>query len=260
MAVLKSLNEFPPRLETFLKTNLGGTALRTMEALSIEKAAKGQLLADTSKVEVFVVENGVPKRRKSLKEINPAKLPLPNYAIQMTGPRLADLLPALRYALRRFRAVAPISSGRKKNHPFSYSRSIEVWGKGGIVNSVDQLDDDFITPDSTFTIVNVAPHASFLERDSGDVLMKRVALDTLSKFGPGVFVAFEYENSDSFGYTYRPDQGGPTPETARKTGRTSPVVYALPTITLGLAGIGGKASFIANAKRRRSRRPTSRRR
>lgn len=236
--------------------------LRTKQVLVINQSV-GKFPQDPENYSVFMGRNQGPTipgtrvlatKRRNLSTIQPKYIPYPG-RIYITNDDQQNMAEAVRFFLAAFSILAP--RGRwnylRKRHYFRYSTSLAFY-----VNQVQYAGSGFLSrmenveEGDLVEIVNYAPHAATLAKNKRDG-MYRAAVRTRDRYGPGIQVSYFYINSDAVGRTYAKGYGGPSPETARATGRPYPVVYALPIVSFAFNTPGRSNSrFVkpGNSRRR----------
>lgn len=172
--------------------------------------------------------------RRSLDSMTPewaeTYLPFPG-RIYFTSATGVDLWAAVRDWLVMFNSTAA-RSGVAKNHPYKFSASLSFWINGRKA-SIDSLQTRLEGADlgTTVQIINVAPHATTVELYYA--AMYDATRSIFLTYAPGLGIDYGFINSDAVGLRYGKGTGGPS-----RPGRQSPVVYALPMVTLFIPTAG----------------------
>jgi hypothetical protein len=151
-------------------------------------------------------------------------LPFPG-RIYFTSATGAGLWAAIRDWLVMFSSTAA-KSGATKNHPYRFASSLSFWVNGAKVG-IDGLQARTEGADvgTTVQIINIAPQASTVELYYGAMYDATRAI--FLGYAPGLGIDYGFINSDAVGLRYGKGTGGPS-----RPGKASPVVYALPMVTL----------------------------
>lgn len=210
--------------------------------------------------ETFVGKRGLNKTgtRRDINSIRPYYVPFPGAIRFIAAQSFEIVIDAYQYVLQQFNMLAPPpSNSPRKGHPFAYKTSLIGYIAGHLENAEDVVgllnaNQNYRRPETIVGAINYAPHAATIERDRR--IMYKIARATARKFGSGLVVQYTYVLSSSLGFRYGRGTGGPGPETAKRTQRSYPVIYALPVILLQLSRPGApNSSFDMPGKNQRRR-------
>jgi hypothetical protein len=172
--------------------------------------------------------------RRSLSSLTPEwaekYLPFPG-RIYFTAAGGAELLEAVLMWYSIFSSTA-IRSAASKNHPYRFSQSLSLWIDGKRVQAAGltaALQDADVG--TTVQIINVAPHAATVEL--WYKAMYDATVQVAHRYAPGLGIQYGFINSDAVGLEYGKGSGGPS-----RPGKKSPVVYALPMVTMFIPAAG----------------------
>lgn len=172
--------------------------------------------------------------RRSLGTLTPEwaedYLPFPG-RIYFTSAGAADLWEAVLAWLTIFNRKA-IRGSKAKNHPYKFGNSLSFWvdGTQADASSLPRMLQS-AELGTTVRIVNVAPHAATVEL--WYAVMYDATRAVMQTYSPGIGIDYGFINSDAVGLMYGKGSGGPS-----RPGRTTPVVYALPMVTMFLPTSG----------------------